>query len=248
MVRHGRRLIDPSYDGAVRYLLRPVALCLRYWPQLAACYLLGVLGRRGAIELAAWAGYDNDVWASLIMPLAGMARLGSYVAMFLVLRSGVGVLAREALFAHFQLLETAWDTVMWALRTVFGGAPVPLLWLAVAGIVYGVSATAGWRVTAQRVAGRGAASLFDRGAPTHNRLQTKWTRLPSRLREKVGEYLTLQLGKFKPITDSARVILQAGLVALSLYVLAYIGLAWLDMAGSFYRAQMGSGYLFRGMA
>jgi hypothetical protein len=71
---------------------------------------------------------------------------------------------------------------------------------------------------------------------------------PSRLREKVGEYLTLQLGKFKPITDSARVILQAGLVALSLYVFAYIGLAWLDMAGSFYRAQMGSGYLFRGMA
>ena len=38
------------------------------------------------------------------------------------------------------------------------------------------------------------------------------------------------------------------LLALSLYVLGYIGLAWLDMAGSFYRAQMGSGYLFRGMA
>ena len=38
------------------------------------------------IELAAWAGHDNDVWASLIMPLAGIARLGSYVAMFLLLR------------------------------------------------------------------------------------------------------------------------------------------------------------------
>jgi hypothetical protein len=372
----------------VRYLLRPVALCLRYWPQLAACYLLGVLGRRGAIELAAWAGYDNDLWASLIMPFAGLARLGSYVAMFLVLRRAIPVLAalptrsprqidvfstiivpffaiylawqmfredwlafearaldyrvgaamaseaptelhpeslpvgvstwvvivaalvsryalswlkdrlpgwmlafrvyldalwvflvlsfsvnqgvtllvnpsgwiaerrivvwfnstREELFSHFQPLETAWDTVMWAVRTVFGGAAVPLLWLAVAGIVYGVSATAGWRATAQRVAGRRATSLIDRGTPTHKRLHSRWTRVPSQLREKVGEYLMSQLGKFKPITDSARVLLQAGLMALSLYVLAYIGLAWLDMAGSFYRAQMGPGYLFRGMA
>ena len=75
------------------YVLRPFVLFLRYWPQLAACYVLGLLGRRGAIELAAWAGYDNDLWASLIMPLAGLARLGSYVAMFLVLRAGIPVLA-----------------------------------------------------------------------------------------------------------------------------------------------------------
>jgi hypothetical protein len=64
------------YDDPVGYVLRPLTLWLRYWPQLAACYLLGLLGRRGAIELAAWAGHDNDFWASLIMPLAGMARLG----------------------------------------------------------------------------------------------------------------------------------------------------------------------------
>ena len=31
-------------------------------------------------------------------------------------------------------------------------------------------------------------------------------------------------------------------------MLAYLGLAWLDMAGSFYRPQLGDGYLFRGMA
>ena len=39
------------------YVLRPGVLFLRYWPQLAACYLLGLLGllgRRGVIELAAW--------------------------------------------------------------------------------------------------------------------------------------------------------------------------------------------------
>jgi hypothetical protein len=77
----------------VRYVLRPFALWWRYFPQLAALYLLGWLGRKGAIELAAYVGWDNDVWASLIMPFAGLARLGSYVAMFLVLRSAIPVLA-----------------------------------------------------------------------------------------------------------------------------------------------------------
>lgn len=71
------------------WLVRPFVLFLRYWPQLAACYLLGLLGRNGAIWLAAWAGWDNDLWASLIMPLAGIARLGSYVAMFFVLRPAI---------------------------------------------------------------------------------------------------------------------------------------------------------------
>ncbi|MGB3229553.1 MAG: hypothetical protein WA944_06495 [Mycobacterium sp.] len=356
------------------YLLRPVVLCLRYWPQLAACYLLGFLGRQGAIELAAWAGHDDKLWASLIMPLAGMARLGSYVAMFLVLRSGIPVLAaqprrssrqidvfatiivpffaiylawqmfredwlafeartldyrigeammtpgltelhpdslpvsnatwlviaaalisrylltwfkdklpgwflgvriyvdalwvflvltlsanqgltlllnpsgwlaqrrivvwfndtREAAFSHLQLAETVWDAAMWALRTVLGGAAVPLIWLAVAGIVYGVSATADWRSTVREVAG--------------NRVQTRWQRVPGKLRTEVGDYTEKQLGKFKPIADSAKLLFHAGLPALSLYVLAYLVLAWLDMSGSFYRPQLGSGYLYRGMA
>ncbi len=78
---------------AVRYLLRPFDLWWRYFPQLAALYLLGWLGRKGAIELAAYVGWDNDVWASLIMPFAGLARLGSYVAMFLVLRPAIPALA-----------------------------------------------------------------------------------------------------------------------------------------------------------
>jgi len=36
----------------VRYLLRPFDLWWRYFPQLVALYLLGALGRTGAIELA----------------------------------------------------------------------------------------------------------------------------------------------------------------------------------------------------
>lgn len=372
----------------MRQLLAPFVLFLRYWPQLAACYLLGMLGRLAAIELAAWLGWDNSLWASLIMPFAGIARLGSFVAMFFVVRHGVPALAalparsarqvdlfatvivpffaiylawqmfsedwlayearaldyrigdamttpgaaelnpeslpvsaatwtvigaalvaryalswfkdrlpgwvfgvriyvdalwvflvlsfsvnqgltfllnpggwlaqrrivvwfnetREAAFSHFGPLESAWDGAMWAVRTVFGGAAVPLVWLAVAGIVYGVSVTAPWRTAARRVAGERAWRVVDRTADRQKRLHTKWQRVPRKIRREVGDYAESQLGKFKPIVDSGRILLHGGFVALSLYVLAYLGLAWLDMSGSFYRPQLGPGYLFRGMA
>jgi hypothetical protein len=375
----------------VRYLLRPLTLWARYFPALAACYLLGYLGRRGAIELAAWAGHDNQWWASVIMPLAGLARLAAFVGMFLVLRPALPVLSRfasqqhrdlrnldifstivlpffaiymawqmfredwlafearalvyrvgeammspeptdlhpdslpvgtstlvligaalatryllnwlkdrlprwmvavrvyidtlwvflvlsfsvnqgltwlinpagwiaerrivvwfnstrEQLFSHFQPLEAFWDTMMWAWRTVFGGAAVPLIWLAVAGIVYGVALTVDWRDTARRLAGIRAATVVERAAPVHKRLSSRWAAVPKSLRDKAREHAVGQLGKFRPIADSARLILHGGALALALYVLGYLGLAWLDMAGSFYRAQMGDGYLFRGIA
>lgn len=372
----------------MRYVVRPLTLWVRYFPQLAACYLLGYLGRRGAIELAAWAGYDNKWWASVIMPLAGLARLASFIGMFLILRPAFPVLAnfstrrlrdvdvfstivlpflaiymawqmfredwlafearalvyrvdeavtspqpteldpasipvgtstvvligcalvlryllswskdrlpgwmvavrvyvdtlwvflalsfsvnqgltlllnpagwiaerrivvwfnttRAEMFSHFRPLEAAWDTVMWALRTVFGGAAVPLIWLAVAGVVYGVALTVNWRDTVRRLGGVRAWSVFHRTAPVQKQLSSRWVLMPKSLRDKAREHALGQLGKFRPIVDSARLILHGGVLALSLYVLAYLGLAWLDMAGSFYRAQMGDGYLVRGVA
>ncbi|SDD33731.1 hypothetical protein SAMN04488581_2065 [Mycolicibacterium neoaurum] len=375
--------------NAVRYVLAPVTLCVRYFPQLVACYLVGYLGRVGAIEWAAWAGYDNYVWASLIMPLAGMARLGSYVAMFLVIRPGIPALAglarrparqidifatiivpffaiylawqmfredwlsfeyrameyragaammspdssptlhpsmlpvgsvtlviiglalvarfalgrlkdrtptwllpvqvyldtlwvflaltysasqgltllinpsawiaerriivwfndtRESLFSHVQFLQKMWDAVMWAISTVFGGAAVPLIWLAVACIVYGATAKADWRAEAARIGGARVDRWMRRAETRRTQLSTGWKRVPGKVRTEVRNQLTGQIGKFKPITDSAHVIAAGGLLALSIYVLGYLGLAWLDMAGSFYRAQLGPGYLFRGMA
>lgn len=372
----------------VRHVLRPLILWVRYFPQLAACYLLGYLGRRGAIELAAWAGHDNNWWASIIMPLAGLSRLAAFVGMFLVVRSALPALAgtgprnlrqvdifttivlpffaiymawqmfredwlefearalvyrvgesmsssaptelhpdtlpvgtstvviigialavryllswskdrlpkwmigvrvyvdtlwvflvlsfsvnqgltllinpsgwiaerriivwfgdtREQLFSHFQPLNAGWDTLMWALRTVFGGAAVPLIWLAVAGIVYGVALTVDWRDTAHRVGGARATTVLERAAPARKRLDTRWGAIPKSLRDKAREHAVGRLGKFGPIVDSARLILHGGVLALSLYVLAYLGLAWLDMAGSFFRAQIGDGYLVRGAA
>ncbi len=369
------------------YLLRPFVVCLRYWPQLAACYLLGLLGRRGAIELAAWVGYDNDVWVSLIMPLAGLARLGSYVAMFFVLRRAIPSLAalpsrsarridvfstvivpffaiylawklfaedwiafqataldyrigdamttpgvselrpetlpvstvtwalifaalvlryvlsrfkdhlpewmiairvyvdalwvflgvsfaaskdltfvlnptgwlaerrivvwfnetRAELFPHLRPLEVLWDTVTWTVSTVFGGATIPLLWLAVAAIVYGVTMPEDWRGAARRVAGERADRVFERAAAREKRVRERWSRLPDVHRDEAREWFLSRLGNYRNITDAARLILHGGVLALSLYVLGYLGLAWLDMAGSFYRPEVRAGYLFRGV-
>jgi hypothetical protein len=64
----------------------------------------------------------------------------------------------------------------------------------------------------------------------------------------VREWAQSQLGSFHHITDAARLILHAGVLALSLYVLGYLGLAWLDQTGSFYHAEVDGGYLFRFVA
>lgn len=377
---------------AVRYLLRPFDLWWRYWPQLAAIYMVGWLARRGVIELAAWAGWDNVGWASLIMPLAGIARFATYVGMFMVLRSAIPALAavprrplrsvdvfsniilpffaiylawqlfkedwlafetraldyridqtvtnalttgapspdfdpndipvstitwvliasalviryvltvakdrlpgwmlavrvyvdalwvflgvslaanrgvewivkpdkwlserrvvvwfndtRSELFSHFQLAETVWGIVTWGVRAVLGGAAIPLLWLAVAGIIYGVSMP-DWRGAARRVAGDRADRVLDRAAAGRERLSKRGWRVPTTFGEKIQEWAQGQLGSFKNITDSARLILHAGVLALSLYVLGYLALAWLDQTGAFYHAEVDSGYLFRFVA
>ena len=78
------------YDEAVgTLLLRPLLLWVRYLPQLAACYLVGLLCHQGAIELAARFGAHNELWADILMPFAGFTRLASFIAMFLVLRSAM---------------------------------------------------------------------------------------------------------------------------------------------------------------
>jgi hypothetical protein len=392
-VAQRRRGVDHcAYDVAVRYVLRPFALWWRYLPQLVALYLLGWLGRKGAIELAAYVGWDNDVWASLIMPFAGLARLGSYVAMFLVLRSAIPALAalprrparsvdvfaniivpffaiylawklfaedwldfetaaldyrvadsmmkavttgesggglhpdqlpvsgvtwaiiatalvvryvlsrfreslpgwviavrvyvdalwvfltlsfaasqgvgfllnptgwigerrivvwanntRAELFSYFQPLEALWDAAMAVLRTAFGGATIPLLWLAVAGIVYGVSMP-DWRGAARRVVGARADRFFDRAEASRKRISERGWRVNETIGEKVLGWVRSRMGNYSTIIDSLRLILHGGVLAITLYIFSYLGLAWLDMAGAFYRPEVSIGYLFRFIA
>jgi hypothetical protein len=375
----------------VRYLLRPFDLWWRHFPQLAALYLLGWLGRKGAIELAAYVGWDNDVWASLIMPFAGLARLGSYIAMFLVLRSAVPALAalprrsartvdvfatiivpffaiylawklfaedwldfetaaldyrigaamtraletgqssglhpdqlpvsgatwviiasalvlryvlgkfkeslprwviavrvyvdalwvfltvsfaasqgasflinpmgwigerrivvwanttRAELFSHVRPLEALWDAAMAVLRTAFGGATIPLLWLAVAGIIYGVSMP-DWRGAARRVVGDRADRVFDRAAAGRKKFTERGWHVDQTVGKRSLRWVRARMGNYNDIADSARLILHGGVLGLTLYIFGYLGLAWLDMSGAFYHPEVGLGYLFRFIA
>ncbi|UMB71990.1 hypothetical protein [Mycobacterium paraterrae] len=365
------------------YLLRPFTLAWRYWPQIAACYLVGLLARKGSVEWAAYVGQHNHAfWAAMIMPFAGLATLGSYVAMFLVVRRGLPELAdlpppslrgaelfssivapffaiylawqlfkedwlaylaraldyqmdevfssaaghalqvpkttffvigaalivryplryfagrlprwltavriyidslwvflvlsyslsagftflvnpagwlakrrivvwftstRAELFSHVKPLQVGWHGLTWAVKTVFGGAGVPLMWLAVVGIIYGISTQADWRTAARRTVGERGTVLIEKVLPG-DRFQRRWSVMPTSLRSKFSDYAKSKTGRYQPIVDSAKLILHGGPVALAAYVLAYLVLAWLELTGSFYGPSNNHGYLVRGMA
>lgn len=59
----------------------------RRWPELLAWYLAGWAARLMLIQFAGWAGASNSLVGLSILPLAVLARLASYIGMFLVLRS-----------------------------------------------------------------------------------------------------------------------------------------------------------------
>jgi hypothetical protein len=61
-------------------------LVVARWPQLLAWYLAGWLARYLLIELASVFGAFSALAGLLILPLAILARLGSFIAMFLVMR------------------------------------------------------------------------------------------------------------------------------------------------------------------
>lgn len=140
-----------------------------------------------------------------------------------------------------------WDAAILVLRTVFGGATIPLLWLAVAGIIYGVRVP-DWRGTARRVVGDRADRVFDRAAAGRKRFDERGWHVPTTAGERIREWVSGRLGDYKTIVDSARLILHGGVLAISLYVVGFLVLAWLDMAGAFYHPEVSIGYLFRFVA
>ena len=69
-------------------LRRTVSLWWQTWPWLVAIYLIGWFLRYWALHLAIQVGLTHgDFWGSLILPLAPVIRLLTYLAMFLVIRS-----------------------------------------------------------------------------------------------------------------------------------------------------------------
>jgi len=63
------------------------------WPVLLALYIAGWLARYLVIEVAAFVGTTDALSAFLIMPVAILARLASFIGMFLVLRPGMPAFA-----------------------------------------------------------------------------------------------------------------------------------------------------------
>jgi hypothetical protein len=82
------------------------------WPLILAWYLAGWLARYAAIEVAAFFGATSTVLGFLILPLAVLARLGSFIAIFLVVRGSMPA---------FTDMRGRGDTDV----EVTGGAPVP---------------------------------------------------------------------------------------------------------------------------
>jgi hypothetical protein len=66
------------------------------WPVLLALFLAGWLARYLLIEVAGFVGTTNTLAAFLIMPVAILARLASFIGMFLVLRPDMPAFARLA--------------------------------------------------------------------------------------------------------------------------------------------------------
>jgi hypothetical protein len=64
-------------------------LVVARWPQLLALYLAGWLARYMLIELASVFGAFSALAGLLVLPLAILARLGSFIVMFLVLRDAM---------------------------------------------------------------------------------------------------------------------------------------------------------------
>jgi hypothetical protein len=70
-------------------LRRTVAAVAATWPTLLAWFLGGWLVRSLLVHLAGHLGAQEALWGLLVLPLAVLARLVSYVAIFLVVRDAV---------------------------------------------------------------------------------------------------------------------------------------------------------------
>lgn len=95
------------------------------WPRLLAWFLLGWGLRLAALRLAALAAVHSPLWGLLILPLAVVARLGSYIAMFWVLRDALPGFRRLRVHDKADLS----DALLSRPREVFAVAILPFFTL-----------------------------------------------------------------------------------------------------------------------
>jgi hypothetical protein len=81
------------------------------WPTVLAWFLAGWLAHAALIRLAGWVGVYEPLWGLVILPLAVLAKLASYVGMFLAVRPAM---------RHYQRLDRL------ATQTPAGAETVPV--------------------------------------------------------------------------------------------------------------------------
>jgi hypothetical protein len=193
------------------------------WPVLLAWYLAGWLGRYLIIELAATLGATNALLGLLVMPVAILARLASFMGMFLVLR--------DAMPAFSELKRDGLDDID---RTADRGARAAKVYeIFLVSIVPFFAFYAAWKflgedTIAYAVASLGKINPFAEEYVSGGRvldLQLNWASITAIVVAFAGRYLIKRyqpkLPKWTPIVA---VYLEAVWVYLTLFLIStYVG-------------------------
>jgi hypothetical protein len=104
--------------AALTIVRRAVSLWWQTWSWLVAIYLIGWFLRYWALHLAIQVGLTHgDFWGSLVLPLAPLTRLLTYLAMFLVIRSAAPGL--QGIETDGQQSKGTFDVVMTAILVIY---------------------------------------------------------------------------------------------------------------------------------
>jgi hypothetical protein len=204
-------------------LVQTLRLAAARWPVLLAWYLAGWLGRYLVIELAATLGATNALLGLLVMPVAILARLASFIGMFLVLR--------DAMPAFSELKRDGLDDID---RTADRGARAAKVYdIFLVSIVPFFAFYAAWKflgedTIAYAVASLGKINPFAEDYVAGGRvldLQLNWASITAIVVAFAGRYLIKRyqpkLPKWTPIVA---VYLEAVWVYLTLFLIStYVG-------------------------
>jgi hypothetical protein len=124
---------------------------------------------------------------------------------------------RADLMSPFEPLEVAWTAITSAVSELSGVIVLPIAWLGLAGIIYARALAISEERRRQLFLGPRARRIQDQRAA----LGQRWSRVHPVVRDRTSELIDDIVGRFKPLADAGRLIVHAGLLPMSLYVLAY---------------------------
>lgn len=190
---------------------------------VVVAFVLRLLLKRFADRLPRWfsflAAYLEAVWIFIAVIIIGelLAGLPAWLESRRIVAFFVDVIngAKEA-FAPFAWL---WDSIAWLVDQAGTVVVLPLAWLTLAGIVYGKALAT-------------APTMGSVDAPPLAAARAGWARLPGFLRKRLAELAGDFTDRWQPIANSGRLIINAGILAMAFFVLAYAVLdtstLWLD--------------------